>query len=75
MSTVALTCGKNDLGHNEVQYLKETLDTLDSLHNRDTSRRLRGDRDGEAGVVVSEGGMKLCEGSVCQFGEAGTGTL
>ena len=36
VATLVLTCGKSDRGHNEVQYLRETLDMMDSLLNRDT---------------------------------------
>ena len=35
-ATLALTCGKNDRGHNEVHYLQETLAMVDSLLARDT---------------------------------------
>ena len=35
-ATLALTCGKNDRGHNEVFYLQETLTMVDSLLARDT---------------------------------------
>ena len=35
-ATLALTCGKNDRGHNEVLYLQETLAMVDSLLARDT---------------------------------------
>ena len=35
-ATVALTCVKNDRGHNEVLYLQETLAMVDSLLAKDT---------------------------------------
>ena len=35
-ATLALTCGKNDRGHNEVLYLQETLAMVDSVLARDT---------------------------------------
>ena len=35
-ATLALTCGKNDPGHDEVLYLQETMDMVDSLLAMDT---------------------------------------
>ena len=35
-ATLALTCGKNDRGHNEALYLQETLAMVDTLLARDT---------------------------------------
>ena len=46
-ATLALTCGKNDRGHNEVLYLQETLTMVDSLLSSDT-------RDDGFEVVVTE---------------------
>ena len=46
-ATLALTCGKNDRGHNEVLYLQETLAMVDSLLARDT-------HDDGFGVVAPE---------------------
>ena len=67
-ATLALTCGKNDRGHNEVLYLQENPGYDGGLFVRQgyARRRLRGGRDGEEGVVVSSEGEFVVTDTVRQ---------
>ena len=53
-ASLALTCGKNDRGHNEVLYLQETLAVVDYAGQGYARRRLRGGRDEEVGGVMNK---------------------